>query len=157
MLFHRIRQSQMAIHITRSDAYIIIKWLVEIPFFDLDVIVSTISLVTDHHGKASKKRRPPSHDENSRYALEDVDDGKKRIVWEGNEAKRNAGKCIWQSRTWVRSYLDQGAANRRVETPFNVAGNPVFPLNTITELTLLFLPFPRFLSLSLFETHYYSS
>jgi len=131
----------MAIHIARSDAYIIIRWLVEIPFCYCEHV---ISLVTDHHEEASKKRRPPV----MMRTRDTLSKTQKRMAWEGSEAKRNAGKCVWRSRTWVRSYLDQGAANRCVETPFNVTGNPVFRLNTITELTLLF--FSPFLSLSLF-------
>lgn len=121
-----------------KDAYTIIRWLVEILFFDPDVIANTILLVTDRHGGADKKEAA-SDDENSRYALEDAEenDGKKESRGR-NEAKRNAGKCVWRSRTWIRSYLDRGAANRRrAETPLNVAGNPVFRLNAIAELTLL--------------------
>lgn len=93
--------------------------------------------------RGEQKRRPPV----MMRTRDTLSKTQKRMAWEGSEAKRNAGKCVWRSRTWVRSYLDQGAANRRVETPFNVTGNPVFRLNTITELTLLF--FSPFLSLSL--------
>lgn len=147
MLFHRIKISDGNSHYA--------KWMRTLSLGDSSEFRSSIRMLSwarDFVGNRSsrrgeqKKKEASSDDENSRYALEDA---QKRTVWEGNEAKRNAGKCVWRSRTWVRSYLDQGAANRRVETPFNVAGNPVFRLNTITELTFLFfLPFPRFLSLS---------
>lgn len=88
--------------------------------------MSTISLVTDHHREAGKKEAA-GDDGNSRYALEDADGGKKESRGRGTKRNEMPGKCVWRSRTWVRSYLDRDAANRRrTKTPFNVAGNPVF-------------------------------
>lgn len=72
------------------------------------------------------KKEAAGDDGNSRYALEDADGGKKESCGRGTKRNEMPGKCVWWSRTWVRSYLDRGAANRRIETPFNVAGNPVF-------------------------------
>jgi len=98
------------------------------------------------------KKEAAGDDGNSRYALEDADGGKKESRGRGTKRDEMPGKCVWRSRTWIRSYLDWGAANRRTETPFNVAGNPVFrftdtstrdhrTLGVTLFFSLLLLPF----------------
>ncbi|KYN29715.1 hypothetical protein ALC57_00978 [Trachymyrmex cornetzi] len=56
------------------------------------------------------KKEAAGDDGNSRYALEDADGGKKESRGRGTKRDEMPGKCV---------------ANRRTETPFNVAGNPV--------------------------------
>ncbi|KYQ58577.1 hypothetical protein ALC60_02222 [Trachymyrmex zeteki] len=55
------------------------------------------------------KKEAAGDDGNSRYALEDADGGKKESRGRGTKRDEMPGKCV---------------ANRRTETPFNVAGNP---------------------------------
>ncbi|KYN01182.1 hypothetical protein ALC62_08024, partial [Cyphomyrmex costatus] len=57
------------------------------------------------------KKEAAGDDGNSRYALEDANGGKKESRGRGTKRDEMPGKCV---------------ANRRTETPFNVAGYPVF-------------------------------
>jgi len=52
------------------------------------------------------KKEAAGDDENSRYALEDADGGKKESRGRGTKRDEMPGKCVWRSRTWIRSYLD---------------------------------------------------
>ena len=52
------------------------------------------------------KKEAAGDDGNSRYALEDADGGKKESRGRGTKRDEMPGKCVWRSRTWIRSYLD---------------------------------------------------
>lgn len=88
---------------------------------------------------------------------------KNRVGGERSETKC-LGKCVWRSRTWVRSYLDRGAANRRSAVPRHRLMSPEIrffasPTLQRDHRASVLLPFYHFLSSLVppfYKTHHLS-